>query len=203
MIPLPPLLPSPAPKGFHWGSRERQDASGESRQACSSARRDQHMCGVSLVIQSCGGPHFFSATGGTSWIDSSGWTDASVPMCLWYGVTCQGNSITTIALHQNRLSGTLPASLGNLTALSDLSALAQLSILDLSSNQLNGTLPLSWSALAQLQELNLQSNALSGALPSSLGADGVPVPQQQPADRDPPVGMVGDVERQRTEPQGE
>jgi hypothetical protein len=67
----------------------------------------------------------FVATNGTSWMSSYGWTMPSIPVCLWYGVTCTNASITSIELSANGLSGT--ASLSCLLFFrEELSALAML-----------------------------------------------------------------------------
>ena len=46
-------------------------------------------------------------------------------------------------------------------------ALTQLTHLDLSFNQLSGTLPTAWSALSVLTALNLQGNTLRSTIPSA------------------------------------
>jgi hypothetical protein len=56
------------------------------------------------------------------------------------------------------LVGTLPASWGS-------DAVATLTVIDLSDNQLSGPLPGTWSQLASLQRVNLSSNDLAGQLP--------------------------------------
>jgi hypothetical protein len=55
-------------------------------------------------------------------------------------------------------AGTLPASWGD-------DAVATLTVIDLSDNQLSGPLPGTWSRLASLHHVNLSSNDLSGELP--------------------------------------
>ena len=59
-----------------------------------------------------------------------------------------------------RLSGTIPAQLGNLTNLQDL---------NLGSNRLSGTIPAELGNVTHLESLMLLSNQLSGPIPTRLG----------------------------------
>jgi len=98
----------------------------------------------------------FNATGGSGWTNRVGWL-SQLPVCTWYGVSCNGTALS-IRLESNNLSGTVPDAL---------SALTQIQQLSLGFNQLRGTLPTSWSNLTRLQSLFLFKNELSGTLPSS------------------------------------
>jgi hypothetical protein len=69
--------------------------------------------------------------------------------------------LTFFNLSRNQLFGTIPKSLGTLTALADLW---------LQNNQLRGTIPSSLGILTTLIQLYLYNNLLSGTIPSSLGA---------------------------------
>ncbi|CUG85118.1 GP46-like surface antigen, putative, partial [Bodo saltans] len=101
---------------------------------------------------------FYNATNGAGWTHNNGWslTPAS---CLtnWYGVYCYYNDVQEIDLPNNNLTGTLPASLGNMSQLVQLS---------LSSNSITGTLPPEWQSFKLLRYLYLWSNSLSGTLPT-------------------------------------
>lgn len=66
-----------------------------------------------------------------------------------------------IDISDNLLDGTLPATLGNVTTLTDI---------NLSNNSLVGTLPVSWSNLAHLLNLDLDDNRLTGPLDPTLAA---------------------------------
>ncbi|CAM6012052.1 unnamed protein product [Sphagnum balticum] len=89
-------------------------------------------------------------------------------------------SIQNLILARNRLTGSLPYSLGQLPGLTILqnaisngildifSLLVSLTTLDLSYNTLTGPLPNSLGALTALMVLNLQNNQLNGSLPLSL-----------------------------------
>jgi len=132
---------------------------------------------------------------GTGWLDPSGVIKASVPdCCLWYGVYCDGGGdgggggageaaeaagegegegedpggvITAIYLPGNALVGSLPPDFGL--------ALPRLEHVDLSQNNLTGTIPATIAgppraAGSRLRDLVLHDNFLEGALPDSLRA---------------------------------
>ena len=63
-------------------------------------------------------------------------------------------------LQHNRLTGPIPAELGQLD---------QLNTLYLQHNQLTGEIPTELGQLSQLRELHLQHNQLTGAIPAELG----------------------------------
>ncbi len=85
----------------------------------------------------------YQATGGASWLASMGWLGPAGSECSWFGVTCTGGRVTGLALPQNALQGTLPATFASLD---------QLQTLDLRGNALTGTLPPlhQWPQLQQL-----------------------------------------------------
>ena len=126
----------------------------------------------------------YNATDGANWTTNTNWL-SDKPLGEWHGVTTDGNGrVTRLELFENRLSGTLPSELGNLTNLthlwlysnqlsgeipSELGSLANLTELWLYSNQLSGSIPSELGSLANLTELWLYSNQLSGSIPSELG----------------------------------
>ncbi|TQD86322.1 hypothetical protein C1H46_028153 [Malus baccata] len=73
--------------------------------------------------------------------------------------TCVQNSLESLCLSYNHLSGSIP----NLTNFSSLKSLS------LYGNQLNGTIPGSIGQLSNLEELSLFGNQLSGTIPESIG----------------------------------
>jgi Leucine-rich repeat (LRR) protein len=101
----------------------------------------------------------YNSTNGPHWTNNSGWHQTNTP-CDWQGITCRDGHVTRLNLYNNQLSGTLPASLGNLNRLEKLS---------LAFNQIGGPVPASLGNLSHLQSLTLYSNQLSGAIPESLG----------------------------------
>ena len=103
---------------------------------------------------------FYDATGGASWADSTNWKTA-VPLGEWYGVTTDADGrVTGLHLSSNGLTGPVPASLANLTQLSQLS---------LGWNDLTGPIPADLGSLVNLEELQLNANDLTGPIPVELG----------------------------------
>ena len=101
----------------------------------------------------------YNSTAGDSWTDNTEWKDAptladgfnsdSCVAPLWFGVTCDGNSVTNIHLWQKQLTGPIPQSLGNLS---------NLEWLALDSNQLTGEVPNELGNLSNLDLLSLDNN---------------------------------------------
>ena len=126
----------------------------------------------------------YAGTDGPNWTAGRNW-GSDRPLSAWQGVTTSVNGrVTGLALAHNNLTGTLPASLGDLAGLVDLdlsgnrlrgplpAALGRargLRELDLSGNRLSGTLPAAWGDLGALETLDLGGNRLSGPLPAAWG----------------------------------
>jgi hypothetical protein len=111
----------------------------------------------------------YNSTNGSSWADNSGWktpplhTDGfAMPGTegSWNGVTVESDHVIDIELSGNRLIGTIPSQLGNLSHLINLA---------LRNNQLSGTIPSQLGNLSHLIDLQLHYNQLSGSIPSELG----------------------------------
>ena len=96
----------------------------------------------------------FEATDGSNWRHNDNWsTGASIS--TWYGVTTdESGRVVELLLSGNGLSGPLP----------DLSALTNLTSLDVSFNQISGPIP-DLGALIKLRNLYLASNQLTGSIP--------------------------------------
>ena len=79
----------------------------------------------------------------------------------WEGVTTSGtpDRVTELDLSSEGLSGSIPAELGRLFALTTL---------DLSMNALTGDIPAELGLLPNLEELRLSGNSLSGCIPLAL-----------------------------------
>ena len=137
---------------------------------------------------------FYNSTGGDNWSFIQNWKtpplDAdgfAMPGTegTWWGVTTAADHVTGISFYlYNRLQGTLPAELGNLTNLqilrvhwnslsgalpAELGNLANLQILDLWDNQLTGAIPAELGNLTSLLYMDLSYNDFSGAIPAGLG----------------------------------
>ncbi|XP_050285803.1 putative leucine-rich repeat receptor-like serine/threonine-protein kinase At2g19230 isoform X2 [Quercus robur] len=90
--------------------------------------------------------------------------DPCVPIELtWSGLTCNSSDDTPIIISLNlsssKLTGEIPFSLSNLTALQHL---------DLSYNELTGSVPKFLAQLPNLKTLNLSGNQLNGSIPEDL-----------------------------------
>jgi hypothetical protein len=102
----------------------------------------------------------YDATNGPRWFSQSGWSTNSVP-CTWYGVTCGANGVIRLSLFSNQLSGSIPASMGDLTDLTHL---------NLSGNQLSGSIPAAMGKLVHLTDLSLGTNDLTGNITGVMSA---------------------------------
>jgi hypothetical protein len=103
------------------------------------------------------------ATGGPwTWISSSGWLNATVHECDWFGCSCRPSEwrVDSIDLHKNGLNGSLPR---------EAAMLRTLDSLKLSKNYLKGPIPTNLGRISSLTTLDLSSNLLSSSLPSELG----------------------------------
>ena len=125
----------------------------------------------------------YEAAGGANWTNNTNWL-SDEPIGTWHGVTTNTNGrVTDLLLHNNGLSGTMPAELSsliNLTQLglagnglsgsipAELGNLNRLESLSLNNNQLSGTIPAELGNLENLTTLHLSSNQLSGCVPASL-----------------------------------
>ena len=93
-------------------------------------------------------------------------------------------SLTSLSLHDNDLTGKIPAEVGKLSSLeslqlaennlsgsipAELGKLTNLVGLSLYDNDLEGEIPREIGGLAKLQELSLYQNELSGEIPDELG----------------------------------
>ena len=126
---------------------------------------------------------FYKATDGDNWRRKDNWC-SDKPVSEWYGVSCTNGRVVSLRLFSNKLSGSIPPELGNLSNLrkldlhsnqlsgsipSELGNLSNLNELDLCSNQLSSSIPPELGNLSNLNELDLYSNQLSGSIPPELG----------------------------------
>ncbi len=107
---------------------------------------------------------FYLSTNGDQWTNNSGWDINVIPSSMedfnqWYGLTVSDQSLVTISLENNRVSGSLPSELENLVSLQSL---------ELGRNFITGPIPAELGNLSDLESLSLGMNQLSGQLPRSL-----------------------------------
>ena len=131
---------------------------------------------------------FYEATGGPSWVRDDNWLSNDVPIEEWYGVSTDGNGrVTRIRLSENGLRGEIPAEVGTLERLHELTLslnsltgvlppelgnLPQLELLILWENRLSGEIPPEVGKLSNLQRLFLNNNRFSGEIPTGIGPTG-------------------------------
>ncbi|MDH3569169.1 MAG: hypothetical protein OER89_03175 [Gemmatimonadota bacterium] len=108
-------------------------------------------CGVLVAL--------YNGTGGPAWANNTNWLATSEP-CGWYGVGCFDGSVTELGLNGNKLNGSIPSELGDLS---------NLYYLGLGDNQLSGPIPAELGNLSNLVYTHLFSNQLSGPIPAELG----------------------------------
>ncbi len=125
----------------------------------------------------------YNATDGPNWKNSINWLTEE-DISTWYGVRVQNGRVTSLHLDKNKLSGTIPPELGQLTTLTDLvlsrnglsggippelGQLTNLESLDLSVSSLNGPIPPELGQLTRLKQLRLWISGLTGEIPPELG----------------------------------
>ena len=104
---------------------------------------------------------FYLDTDGDNWTNNDNW-DTEM-LSGRYGITTNSDGeITKLILDNNNLRGKFPSGLWTF--------FPSLMHLDLSQNQLNGTIPAELGNLTGLLALNLSDNQLSGAIPAELAA---------------------------------
>ncbi len=102
----------------------------------------------------------YEATDRFGWGDDDNWL-SDAPLSEWSGVTINARGrVVSLFLYENRLSGEIPAELGNLSSLE---------YLYLFETQLSGEIPAEFGSLSSLKQLYLYRNQLSGEIPAWLG----------------------------------
>ncbi|CAK9180947.1 unnamed protein product [Ilex paraguariensis] len=116
----------------------------------------------------------------------SSWNGSAL-FCEWHGVTCgrRHQKVTKLDLRSQKLFGTIPPHIGNLSFLrelhfqnnslvreipSELGRLSRLKILDLHYNSFSGNIPANLSSCSSLIGFDFGFNKLVGAVPIELGS---------------------------------
>ena len=127
----------------------------------------------------------YNATDGDNWGTNTNWC-TTYPVDKWIGVTTnEEGRVIKLRMAYLGLKGSIPESIGNLTALEELEFtvntgvtgplpesignLKSLKKLLFMSNRLTGSIPESIGNLTLLEEINFDRNNLSGPLPESFG----------------------------------
>eukprot|EP00008_Paramoeba_atlantica_P014028 CAMPEP_0201479010 /NCGR_PEP_ID=MMETSP0151_2-20130828/3753_1 /ASSEMBLY_ACC=CAM_ASM_000257 /TAXON_ID=200890 /ORGANISM="Paramoeba atlantica, Strain 621/1 / CCAP 1560/9" /LENGTH=334 /DNA_ID=CAMNT_0047860315 /DNA_START=75 /DNA_END=1079 /DNA_ORIENTATION=- len=106
---------------------------------------------------------FYTSLRGQDWNGNANWLTGDPCQNSWSGVFCnpEQTNVEQLIRQSQRLNGTIPDSIGNLT---------QLNTLFISFNpHLVGTLPPFYVGMESLSSLTLEANGLSGSIPPNLG----------------------------------
>ncbi|OFY25787.1 MAG: hypothetical protein A2275_17185 [Bacteroidetes bacterium RIFOXYA12_FULL_35_11] len=125
---------------------------------------------------------------GTNWPNSSNWLTGNVS--TWYGITVQNHRVIRFIAGSNKILGTLPSSIENLTDLRtlvlisntssyyenhigplppEIGNLQNLDTLRIEYCYVPGEIPQTIGNLTNLKVLNLSNNNLTGSIPASIG----------------------------------
>jgi len=97
----------------------------------------------------------YNESNGAQWDNNTGWLETNTP-CSWHGVECAGGVVTRLYLYYNNLSGSIPATIGDLE---------NLVVLRLEQNDLCGDVPSSVMTLADMWYVNVNYNHLTASNP--------------------------------------
>ncbi len=101
----------------------------------------------------------YNATDGPNWDKNDNWL-TNEPLSEWYGVTTDiSGRVTELEMRDNKMTGQLPAELGNL---------AKLTLLDLRNNPLGGNIPAELGNLENLESLVLYRTEVTGEIPNQI-----------------------------------
>lgn len=106
----------------------------------------------------------YKSTGGVNWTNKSGWLSNCDPCSGWFGIRCTNGRVTDISFASdfpgNNLNGTVPQTIGKLSALTTLNLSYQ--------PDLRGSIPATINKLTNLQEINLAYTHCSGFILDKL-----------------------------------
>ncbi|HNW49685.1 MAG TPA: T9SS type A sorting domain-containing protein, partial [Prolixibacteraceae bacterium] len=131
---------------------------------------------------------FYNAVGGPNWTDQGNWLTG--PVNTWTGVTVTDGRVTGLEIVSNNMSGTIPASIGQLTELTRLRLIGdenpvkvvdihgsipaelwnctKIQVLQLKYTNLTGDIPAGIEKMVNLQEINFQQSYLGCEIPEAL-----------------------------------
>ncbi len=101
----------------------------------------------------------YDATDGANWTNNTNWKSGNLD--TWEGITVENDRVTILGL-LGGLNGSLPADIGNLSALRELGVL--------SSPNLTGAIPSEIGNLVELEVLVIEETGMEGSIPASLGS---------------------------------
>ncbi|WP_188464939.1 T9SS type A sorting domain-containing protein [Bizionia arctica] len=130
---------------------------------------------------------FYNATDGANWTDNTSWNTAD-PVSTWSGVTVEivagQDHVTGLVMSNNNLNGTLPLEIGDLLEIREIdlsfhplltgsipATIGNLTFLEALSfwdNNLTGTIPPEMGNLTTLEVLSLEDNLLTGNIPTEF-----------------------------------
>ena len=88
---------------------------------CSSCHHTCATAGTTFDRQDTALRALYAATSGSQWAVTTNWLNASVSHDLWYGIKCNAaGELVSLGLYSNKLTGTIPTALGDLSSLQHL-----------------------------------------------------------------------------------
>ncbi len=114
--------------------------------------------------------NLYDSTDGADWTTNTNWLTKS-PVSTWYGVTVASGRVTHLNLdngsdYGNNMNGELPVTLGNLTALKELTLDG---FGEAGNPNVFDSIPSSFGSMAALQNISLQGDYIAGGIPATLG----------------------------------
>src|SRR5215470_909162 len=107
----------------------------------------------------------YDATGGDQWSDKSQWLVPATDECTWHGVTCGAPDVAGVK-HVTEIDLTFNNLVGSLP--DEIAQLTQLQTLRFHDDMLTGQIP-SLAALTQLSAVDVHNNQITGSIPALTG----------------------------------